>query len=461
MNKTSIYSYRTLLWLWDFLSLNFVLLLLSVILKRVDVTEGSDYFLYFLAMNLCWLISALLTGLYSSNDWMDIGFFMKETFRSFFLSILLVLVFVVVAKMDYSRLFIFLSFLGFAFGLLINRIILYFVIESLKKNDRYRSNAIILGYNDISKRLIEYSRNNNVLVNIVGCFDDHVQQIEKPSIRINGPLKDSVAYAIEKDVTEIYSTISPESNPYIYELARTAEQYFIHFKFIPDYRIFVNRNIFVDFLADIPVISLRREPLENQGNKIKKRAFDLFFSSLVILLLLSWLVPIISLLIKLTSKGPIFFVQERSGRNNEPFQCLKFRTLRVNDEANSKQVTKDDDRITPLGKFMRKTNIDELPQFFNVFMGDMSVVGPRPHMLKHTTDFTNIYKQYMVRHFIKPGVTGWAQVNGFRGVISENKYLVKRIEHDIWYLENWSISLDMKIIFMTVYNTVKGDKNAF
>lgn len=460
MNKPSIYS-RNLLWLWDGLSLNLILLLLSVILKRVDVTEGSDYFLYFVAMNLCWLISALATGLYSSNEWMDIGFFIKETFKSFFVSVLLVLFFVVISKNDYSRLFLSLSFLGFALALLINRVILYFVIESLKKNDRYRNNAIILGYNDISKRLIEYSRKNNVLVNIVGCFDDHADKIEKPNIRINGPLKDSVAYAIEKDVTEIYSTISPEANPYIYELARTAEQYFIHFKFIPDYRIFVNRNIFVDFLADIPVISLRREPLENKGNKIKKRIFDLFFSSLVIIFLLSWLVPILSLLIKFTSRGPIFFIQERSGRNNEPFQCLKFRTLRVNQESDSKQVTKDDDRITPLGRFMRKTNIDELPQFINVFLGDMSVVGPRPHMLKHTTDFTNIYKQYMVRHFIKPGVTGWAQVNGYRGVISENKYLVKRIEHDIWYLENWSISLDLKIILMTVYNTVKGDKNAF
>jgi len=280
-------------------------------------------------------------------------------------------------------------------------------------------------------------------------------------IRLSGSLKDSVAYAIEKDVTEIYSTISPESNPYLYELAKRAESYFIHFKFIPDYRVFVNRNIFIDFLADIPVISLRNHPLENGGNKMKKRIFDIVFSLLVIILLLSWLIPLVAILIKLNSKGPVFFIQERSGKNNEPFKCLKFRTLRMNDEANSKQVTKGDNRITALGKFMRKSNIDELPQFLNVFMGDMSVVGPRPHMLRHTNDFTDIYKQYMIRHFVKPGVTGWAQVNGFRGVISEDTHLVKRIEHDIWYMENWSISLDLKIIFMTVYNTVKGDENAF
>lgn len=461
MNKLSFYSYRMLLWLWDLLSLNAVLLILAVFVERAEVFSGRDYLEFFLSMNLGWMAASVLNSLYFSNEWLDIGYFSKETFKTYLTTVLLTLFFVFILKKDYSRLFISLSFIAFAIALVINRFIFYFIVESLKRNDRYRRNAIILGYNDTSRRLLEYSRKNSVLINILGIFDDDKETAAKAGVRVNGPLRESVAFAIEKDVTEIYSTISPEANPYLYELAKTAESYFIHFKFIPDYKIFVNRNIFIDFLADIPVISLRNEPLQNTGNKFKKRIFDVVFSSLVILLLLSWLMPIIAILIKLGSRGPVFFIQERSGRNNEPFRCLKFRTLRINEEANSKQVTKDDQRITPLGKFLRKSNIDELPQFINVFLGDMSVVGPRPHMLKHTTDFTNIYKQYMVRHFIKPGVTGWAQVNGYRGVISENKYLVKRIEHDIWYLENWSISLDIKIIFMTVYNTIKGDKNAF
>jgi putative colanic acid biosynthesis UDP-glucose lipid carrier transferase len=461
MQKTSFYSYRILLWLWDIITLNLLLLLLSIFVTRAVVLHGTDYFQYFLAMNLCWMASAFISGLYFTNDWMDIGFFAKDTVKCYATMLMLVLFFVFITKKDYSRLFLSLSFIGFALILVINRFLFYFIIEGLKKNERLRKNAIILGYNDISKRLIDYSRNKGMLINIVGVFDDVKRDDAATDITLNGGLKDSIAFAIEKDVTEIYSTISPEANPYLYELAKTAESYFIHFKFIPDYRIFVNRNIFIDFMSDIPVISLRNEPLENQGNKIKKRIFDLVFSGIVIILLLSWLIPIMALLIKLTSRGPIFFIQERSGRNNEPFHCLKFRTLRMNDEANSKQVTQNDQRITPLGKFLRKSNIDELPQFINVFLGDMSVVGPRPHMLKHTNDFTEIYKQYLIRHFIKPGVTGWAQVNGYRGVISEDVHLVKRIEHDIWYMENWSISLDLKIIFMTVYNTIKGDKNAF
>ena len=230
---------------------------------------------------------------------------------------------------------------------------------------------------------------------------------------------------------------------------------------MPDYKIFVNRNIYVDFIDNIPILSLRNEPLEDTGNRLKKRFFDIFFSALIIIFLLSWLIPLIALLVKLDSKGPVFFRQLRSGKNNQPFMCLKFRSLRVNDEANSKQVTRNDNRITRLGRIMRKTNIDELPQFFNVFMGDMSVVGPRPHMLKHTEDFSHLYKQYMIRHFVKPGLTGWAQVNGFRGEITDNKLLQKRIEYDIWYMENWTLSLDLRIILMTAFLSIKGDKNAF
>jgi putative colanic acid biosynthesis UDP-glucose lipid carrier transferase len=461
MNKLSFYSYRIILWLWDILSLNIVLLILGVLIARAEVFKGNDYFLYFLSFNLFWMASVFLTALYLSKNWLDIQNFSKETLKCYFITILCTLFFVFLLKKEYSRLFITLSFAGFGLALLLNRFIFYVALEVLKKNFQIRKNVIVLGYNDISKRLINYFQKESKLVNVLGCFDDQLTATENGGLKIIGKLRESVSFAKENDVTEIYSTIAPEAHPYLYDLAKDAENHFIHFKFVPDYQIFVNRNIFVDFIDDIPVLSLRNEPLEDTGNKIKKRIFDIVFSSLVIIFILSWLVPIIAILIKLSSKGPVFFVQPRSGKSNQPFNCLKFRSLRVNDDANVKQVTKDDNRITPIGRFLRKSNIDELPQFFNVFMGDMSVVGPRPHMLKHTTDFTNIYKQYMIRHFIKPGLTGWAQVHGFRGEIKDHDFLIKRIEYDIWYMENWSIWLDMKIIVMTIYTTFKGDKNAY
>jgi putative colanic acid biosynthesis UDP-glucose lipid carrier transferase len=270
-----------------------------------------------------------------------------------------------------------------------------------------------------------------------------------------------MTFVKENEVTEIYSTLIPDQYPYLFELAKEAEKQFVYFKFVPDYHIFVNRNIYVDFLNDIPVLSLRKEPLEDTGNRIKKRAIDIILSSLVIVFILSWLVPLIAILIKLESRGPVFFIQLRSGKNNQSFRCIKFRSLQVNNEADSRQVSRDDNRITRIGRIMRKTNIDELPQFINIFLGDMSVVGPRPHMLKHTEHFAELYKEYMIRHFVKPGLTGWAQINGYRGEIKDNELLRKRVEFDTWYMENWSLYFDMRIIILTIIVTLRGDKNAF
>jgi putative colanic acid biosynthesis UDP-glucose lipid carrier transferase len=247
----------------------------------------------------------------------------------------------------------------------------------------------------------------------------------------------------------------------IYELAQNAEKNFIRFMFVPDLKLFVNRTIHFNYLEDIPILSLRSEPLQDVAGQIKKRFFDIVFSLMVILLLLSWLLPILAILIKLDSKGPVFFVQMRSGKNNRSFRCYKFRSLRINNDADSTQVTQNDVRFTRLGKILRRTNIDEFPQFFNTLIGDMSIVGPRPHMLKHTELYSGLLNQYMVRHFLKPGITGWAQVNGLRGETKTISQMQQRVEHDIWYIENWSLWLDFRIIILTVYNAIRGEKNAF
>ncbi|MDQ3843533.1 MAG: sugar transferase, partial [Bacteroidota bacterium] len=165
--------------------------------------------------------------------------------------------------------------------------------------------------------------------------------------------------------------------------------------------------------------------------------------------------------IYLESPGPIFFVQLRSGKRNKPFRCLKFRSMYVNRESDLKQATKKDSRVTRVGSFLRKSSLDEFPQFINVFKGEMSLVGPRPHMIRHTEDYSKIVDDYMIRHFLKPGITGWAQVNGCRGEITLPSQIKKRVELDLNYLENWSLWLDIKIIFLTVYNIVKGDKQAY
>ncbi|NLX67268.1 MAG: exopolysaccharide biosynthesis polyprenyl glycosylphosphotransferase [Bacteroidales bacterium] len=200
-------------------------------------------------------------------------------------------------------------------------------------------------------------------------------------------------------------------------------------------------------------------PLDSLTLRVQKRAFDILFSTGVILFIFSWLFPLISIMIKLNSKGPVFFLQKRTGINNKTFKCFKFRTMTVNKESDSRQAQLNDSRITSIGSFLRRTNIDELPQFVNVFLGNMSVVGPRPHMLKHTEQYAALIQYYKVRHFVKPGITGWAQVNGYRGLTDELWKMEKRVEYDMEYLEKWNFLWDFKIIFMTLFGN-KAYENA-
>ncbi len=461
MNKLSFIFFRTLLWIWDILSLNLVFFLASLFITRIDEAHRNEYHLYYAVFNLTWMASVYLTALYFSKNWLDFEVFFKRTLKCYLLAVASIFVFIFVYHFPYSRIFIISCTFGFALILIFNRIVFHLLVISLRSQFRLAKKVFVLGYNPLSIKLINYFQKEAKLVKLVGCFDDTGRINDSSNLRVIRDLRDCIQFMKETQVTEIYSTLPPEHYPYLYELAKEAEKQFIYFKFVPDYQIFVNRNIFVDFLNDIPVLSLRKEPLEDTGNRIKKRTFDIVFSILVIVFILSWLVPLLALFIKLESRGPVFFIQLRSGKNNQAFRCIKFRSLRINDEADSRQVSKDDHRLTRLGKFIRKTNIDELPQFFNIFLGDMSVVGPRPHMLKHTEDFAELYKEYMIRHFVKPGLTGWAQVNGFRGEIRDNDLLKKRVEYDIWYMENWSLWLDMRIILLTIYVTIRGDKNAY
>jgi putative colanic acid biosynthesis UDP-glucose lipid carrier transferase len=196
------------------------------------------------------------------------------------------------------------------------------------------------------------------------------------------------------------------------------------------------------------------------GNRFLKRTFDIVFSLISLILTLPFY-PVIALIIKLSSRGPVFFRQRRTGINGKEFTILKFRSMCINSEADQLQATKNDPRKFVFGNFMRKTNIDELPQFINVIKGDMSVVGPRPHMLKHTQLYSSLIRKYMVRHFVKPGITGWAQVSGFRGETKNLELMKKRVKYDIWYMEHWSIELDFHIIFRTFKSVFIHDKHAY
>ena len=236
----------------------------------------------------------------------------------------------------------------------------------------------------------------------------------------------------------------------------------VHFYSVPNVSNYLHHRMYFNMIGSVPYLSFFRDPLSSSvQNRVIKRTFDIVFSLTFLCTLFPIVLLVVAVITKITMPGPLFFRQKRNGLNDKVFYCIKFRSMKVNDDADKVQATKDDPRKTKWGNIMRKTNIDELPQFINVLLGDMSVVGPRPHMLKHTEEYSQLIDKYMVRHFVRPGITGWSQVTGFRGETKELSQMEGRVKGDIWYIEHWTFWLDLYIIFKTIANAIRGEKEAY
>ena len=322
--------------------------------------------------------------------------------------------------------------------------------------------VVILGSGDLSKQLFNYFTSDIAIgVRVKGIFSVDETAHRNMNNVVYDKLENYKQFVLENSIDEIYYTMPLTYTKKIKNIIDFCDKNLIRFRIIPDFRGFLFKKVNIDFLNDVPVITLRDEPLTDFINKFLKRLFDIIFSAIVIIFILSWLFPILALIIKSTSKGPVLFKQKRSGIDNIVFNCYKFRSMTQSLDADSKQATKGDSRITRIGAFMRRTSLDEFPQFINVFFGEMSVVGPRPHMLFHTEEYSKLIKKYMVRQLVKPGITGLAQVRGFRGETRKLKDMEGRVRLDVWYIENWSLILDINIIFLTIRNAIKGDEKAF
>jgi putative colanic acid biosynthesis UDP-glucose lipid carrier transferase len=274
-------------------------------------------------------------------------------------------------------------------------------------------------------------------------------------------LQESLSFILENKIDEIYCSMNDLSSKQVADFIIFADNNLKTLKFIPDQKQLLSLNTVFEYYDYIPIISQRTISLDETLHKVIKRIFDFVFSLLIILGILSWLIPVLAIIIRMDSKGPLFFTQKRNGLNNKEFNCFKFRSMEINELADIEQVSKNDSRITKVGKFIRKTSIDELPQFFNVLIGNMSVVGPRPHMVSHTNMYAERIDKFMVRHFIKPGITGLAQTKGFRGEVETDKDIINRVRYDIFYIEKWSLLLDIIIISKTISNVLKGDEKAY
>ena len=314
---------------------------------------------------------------------------------------------------------------------------------------------------NIATLIDEIYLNPNYGFQIVGLYTDAIVSNELKNY-YRGQLSEITSFLDHNNVDEIIISLPYLQSKLINDLFRYADNNMMRVRVIPEFSEYLSQTFSIEYLQNIPILKLRSEPLKSFTNRALKRLFDVIFSIMLVLLIFSWLFPILAIIIKFTSKGPVFFVQERTGQDGKSFKCFKFRSMTKNSNSDDLQATKNDARITVFGAIMRKTSIDELPQIINVLLNNMSLVGPRPHMIKHTEEYRLSVDKFMVRHFAKPGVTGWAQINGFRGETKKVVDMENRANADIWYIENWSFLLDLKIVFMTSFSMFfKRDENAF
>ncbi|MEO6176629.1 MAG: undecaprenyl-phosphate glucose phosphotransferase [Flavobacterium circumlabens] len=417
-----------------------------------------------LLMNLIWIGLLLHRNSYRMIRIERIESILKRTINKVVIHAALVAIFVVFLKYgDISRLRLLYFYLFFFLLIMISRYALMKLLKEIRAHGFNFKKIIIVGANDTGERMQKIlAKDLTYGYRFLGFFDDKEGIAPGFSGQLLGGFDRIESFIIEEKIDEMYVALHIDKIEVINKLTKICEQNMIRIKFIPDFQLYTKSSkVEVTFYGNTPVLMLRPEPLEFASNRLIKKVFDICFSLGVILLIFPWLLPIVALIIKVESRGPVFFKQERSGRDNRSFMCFKFRSMYVNDLAHDKQAGKGDSRITKFGAFIRKTSIDELPQFFNVFWGDMSVVGPRPHMVNLAKEYSELINNYLVRQYAKPGITGWAQVNGYRGETKELIDMENRVDYDIWYIENWSLLLDIKIIVRTIINIFKGEENAY
>jgi len=428
-----------------------------------------EFWFFLLLCIVLWTIISLYNKIYQLSRLRNLLKAIPDLLSSTILHLLLISLSFVSLNVQEDYIFprlLLLYFYSLLFFLsLATRLAYYYVIKGYYKHDFDDKNVkkvVILGTAGKAEALykgFQETISKGSSFRVLGFFDDK-NYGEIPENLFLGKMQDVKRYCLKHKVNEIYYTKSLADVDGIKDLTKFADENFIYLRFVPDFSGLQKSKLDIFFLNSVPIIEYTQAPLGGYLNQRFKRIFDIIFSLCVILFIYPFVFPIIALMIKLESKGPVLFKQDRPGKGNELFKCYKFRTMQQNNNT-ERQATKDDPRITRIGKFLRKTSLDEFPQFINVLQGKMSVVGPRPNLISQLEFYSKEIEKYRFRHFITPGITGWAQVNGYRGETKEIHLMKKRVELDAWYIENWSLGLDLKIIFLTVFKLFVGDSKAY
>jgi putative colanic acid biosysnthesis UDP-glucose lipid carrier transferase len=426
-----------------------------------DGIPGDQYTSFFLIFNLSWIIAGIINDIYKINKFSLFWSISINLLQTLVVHVLLIGIVLVSVQYFVNIEFLFIVYVIVGVLFMGSRVVYKLIWKYFEFSSFDQRQVVIMGTTHSGQALHEFfisEEQSNYQFR--GFFDDDPDtNLVHPNL-IRGKLSEVMDFCVREKIDEIYFALPLTNKELVAEMRKFADDNFIYFRIAPDFSGLVQDSYNVFLFNSIPVFTTRKEPLSIPLNASLKRLFDIVFSLTVILTIFPFIIPIIALAIRLDSRGPIFFKQLRPGKKNKLFDCYKFRTMQVNGNTEF-QALKNDPRITRVGKFLRKSNLDELPQFVNVLLGSMSIVGPRPNMISQLEEYSRTIEKYKVRHFVTPGITGYAQVNGYRGETREPGLMEKRIEYDVKYLENWSLALDVKIIFLTVWNMVKGEKRAY
>ena len=422
---------------------------------------NNKHFLYLIYSFMFWLISANIIKFYNIYRYTSPLNILSVLVKQYFAYLLVFLAFLGAFRSINTSIANTLGYLGIAFLVIgFVKFVSYYLLKTFRKILKGNTRQIIIvGDSNSAQEMHKLAITNKALgYRIKATFSNH------DFLNLKGKPQDVFSYLKNEDgIDEVFCSIDEFSESEINDLVKLAELQYFNLKFLQDQKPELTKRLKADYYNYLPVLSLQEVALNNDLNKILKRIFDVLFSLLVIIFVMSWLTPLFFVLIKLDSKGPLFYKHQRNGINYKEFTCFKFRSLNENKEQKGTYITTDDDRVTSLGKFLRRTSLDEMPQFFNVLLGDMSVVGPRPHMLSYTEDYSKQIDKYnfIFRHNVKPGITGLAQIKGYRGEVKSKEDIINRVKYDNFYIENWSLILDVEIVSKTAFNVFRGQKEAY
>ncbi|HQC66251.1 MAG TPA: exopolysaccharide biosynthesis polyprenyl glycosylphosphotransferase [Tenuifilaceae bacterium] len=445
--------------LGDFLILN-ALFVVGYIIMQPKAEHFSDkHLLFYIYLNACWIVLFFVFGAHNvdRNTKKKSIFFTYVRIIVFYFFFFL-MYFQAVPLQYYPRHHLKYLFALFFFSLILWKFVLYYAFYFYRKYGYNYRNVIILGYGNKAKELAKYFLTNPWHgYRFLGFIDKEVNLKR----RIMGSWDDLKSFIEANDINQVYISWDTIPRSVLDDVSNLLADYPIKIRILPDLENFAYKSAELVNYGMVPVLQIHPGPLSFWYNRLLKRSFDIVVSLIVIIGILSWFSLILYILDLIFYRQGIFFNQERTCIDGKVFICHKFRSMQRNDESDDVQATRNDKRVTRVGRFLRKWSLDEMPQFVNVLKGEMSIVGPRPHMIKHTEEYQKLVKRFMLRHTVSPGITGLAQVNGYRGEIKEPRDIIKRVELDAKYIENWSFNMDIKIILMTMWVIIKGQDTAY